>query len=774
MAETLGDAILHLRTDSSKLDAGLADAQDKTESAAAQMQARAQRMGEIGQKLSMAVTLPLAAFGVAAGKAASDAEELQSAFDQTFGTMAGDMNEWAQTTGDAMGRSTQELQRAANMFGIFFNQAAPTKQAAADLSKEFTVLAQDLASFYNVDPGTAMEKLRAGLSGEAEPLRDFGVFLNEAAVGAKAMEMGLAASNKELTEQDKIMARAALIMESTKNAQGDVGRTSGSTANQVRAAKAAFEELQVTVGTKLLPVVTPLISGVATVLNWFSQLPAPVQTGVVAIAALAAVLGPALIGISAIASGMGSVIVAARGFGAAVDVLGLLKNVIPIIGMVGKALLTLAMNPVFLTIAALVAGVYLAWSNWDKIKPIIDGVGAAVSNWWNANVQPILTAVGNKVKELVAIWEQYFGTQLKNVVTMVRALMNVDFKAAWEAMKSIVSTALNAVGRMISAFAPNLARVMAALVQRMVASGREIIAGLASGIREAGEAVWNALKSVVLAGINRIRDFLGIRSPSLLFKEMGGDIADGLAIGIEEGIPTVQAAMGQLAQAVADAAPAWSVDVGGGPMKLPEAPMGSEPAGAPTDENGEQWKEGFRSWFKDGVRAAMDGDLGGFMKDWLSGIADRMFDRALDGLADMLANALGGLFGGGAAGGGGEAAGIANALGTLFSGFFATGGTIPAGTFGIVGEKGPEPVISTPRGALVRPNSSLGSFAASMRPNTPSVQMPVTINAPGADAAALERVRQSLDQLRAEVPSIALGTIQDAGDRRMISTGGWR
>lgn len=774
MAETLGDAILHLRTDDSKLDAGLNAAKGKADDVAAKFEATGARMQEAGKTLSLAVTLPLAAFGVQAGQAASDAEELQSAFNQTFGSMAGNMNAWAVETGDAMGRSTQEMQRAANMFGIFFNQAAPTKAAAADMSKQFSILAQDLASFYNVDPGTAMEKLRAGLSGEAEPLRDFGVFLNEAAVGAKAMELGLAASTKELSEQDKIMARAALIMESTANAQGDVARTSGSTANQVRAAKAAYEELQVTVGTKLLPVVTPLISMVASLLNWFTQLPQPVQTGVVAFAALGAVLGPAMIGIGALVSGMGSVIVAARGFKAAVDIIGLLKNIVPVLGLVGKALLTLAMNPVFLTIAALVAGVYLAWQNWDKIKPIIDAVGNAVSNWWNANVQPILTAVGNKVKELVGIWNDYFGTQLKNVVAMVSALMNGDFRGAWEAMKNIVNTALSTVWKTISAFAPNLARVMAALVQRMITSGREIISGLASGITAAGEAVWNALKSVVLAGINRIRDFLGIRSPSRLFMEMGGDIVEGLALGIENEIPTVRQAMGNLAQAVADAAPSWSVSVDGGPMKLPEGqPAGDSPT-SPDAATGEEWKEGFKNWFKEGVRAALDGDLGGFLKDWLSGIADRMFDKALDNLANFLADALGSLFSSGGAGGGGEAAGLANALGTLFSGFFATGGTIPAGSFGIVGEKGPEPVIATARGAMIRPSTSLGSFAATMRPAAPSVAMPISINAPGADAAALERVRQSLDQLRADLPGLVVSTVQDAGDRRMISNGGWR
>lgn len=130
-----------------------------------------------------------------------------------------------------------------------------------------------------------------------------------------------------------------------------------------------------------------------------------------------------------------------------------------------------------------------------------------------------------------------------------------------------------------------------------------------------------------------------------------------------------------------------------------------------------------------------------------------------------LMDALGG-------GGGGGGGGIASAISSIFAGGFYTGGTIPPGQFGIVGERGPEPVISTPRGALVRPNSSLSG--SMFRPSGANITMPVSINAPGADAAALGRVQASLDQLRADLPGTIVQTVQDAGDRRIISPGGWR
>src|SRR3546814_301605 len=221
---------------------------DLSEKRLAQMERKFSKLGDkisgLGKTLSLGITLPLTAFGIASANAASDAAELQSAFDQTFGAMSDTMNKWAEDTGNALGRSTQEMQKAANTFGIFFNTAV-NPQKAAEMSQIFAQLAQDLGSFYNVDTETAIQKLRSGLSGESEPLRDFGVFLTEANVKAKALEMGLTGVGDELTEQEKILARYQLVLEATKNAQGDVARTSDSTSNQMRRAAAAFEELRV-------------------------------------------------------------------------------------------------------------------------------------------------------------------------------------------------------------------------------------------------------------------------------------------------------------------------------------------------------------------------------------------------------------------------------------------------------------------------------------------------------------------------------------------------
>lgn len=203
-------------------------------------------------------------FGRQSAQAAIDAQEMESAFEVVFGNMATDVRSWAEETGNALGRSTQEIQRAALSFQELFGKALDPAQSA-ELSKQFAVLTQDLASFKNLSNEVAQQKLFSGLVGEAEPLRAVGVFLSENALQARAAAMGLGDFSKELTDQEKIVVRAAEIQAQLAMASGDVERTSGSTANQIKTYNAAVEELQVAIGQRLLPQLTPLVTLLADV-----------------------------------------------------------------------------------------------------------------------------------------------------------------------------------------------------------------------------------------------------------------------------------------------------------------------------------------------------------------------------------------------------------------------------------------------------------------------------------------------------------------------------
>lgn len=405
----------------------------------------------VGAGLSVALTAPLVAFGTASFKAASDAAELDSAFAQTFGKLSAGMDKWAEATGNAMGRSTGEIKDAANTFGIFFNTAMPQDKAAA-MSRTFATLAEDLGSFYNVDTATAIEKLRAGLAGEAEPLRAFGVFLNEAAVKAKAAQMGIVGVNGALTDQQKIAVRAALILEQTQKAQGDVARTSDSTANRVREFQAALRELQVSVGTKLLPMFTPVLSGFTSVFNALASLPAPVQGAIAGFAAFAAAVGPLV----TIGGGLTTV------FG---KMLPLLAKLGPALGIVRTALLALMANPYVLAGAAVITGIYLAWQNWDKIAAIVQRVYIGVKTWLGDKLKPVFDWVKSKVDAVTGafrtMWDKVVGhsyvpDMVDGIATefgrLKAVMVDVAQKATEDVGRSFADVAVRAVDGFAAAF----------------------------------------------------------------------------------------------------------------------------------------------------------------------------------------------------------------------------------------------------------------------------------------------------------------------------------
>jgi len=91
------------------------------------------------------------------------------------------------------------------------------------------------------------------------------------------------------------------------------------------------------------------------------------------------------------------------------------------------------------------------------------------------------------------------------------------------------------------------------LGSKMYSIGKNIMQGLASGITSAPGAVWNALKSVVMGGINKVKNLLGIKSPSRLFMALGGYMAQGMELGITGGGKNTIRAAGRLAAGVAGA-----------------------------------------------------------------------------------------------------------------------------------------------------------------------------------------------------------------------------
>jgi hypothetical protein len=217
-------------------------------------------------KITTAFKVATAAAVVFAGKlaidsikAASDLGETISKVGVLFGDSAKEIEKFADGAAQSLGQTKQQALDAAANFAIFGKSAGLSGVALTEFSTGFVSLAADLASFNNVSQDEAINAIGSALRGEAEPLRKFGVLLDDATLKNAALELGLISTTKNaLTPQQKVLAAQKVIYEQTTAAQGDFARTSGGLANQTKILSAELENTKLVIGEALLPIVLEL------------------------------------------------------------------------------------------------------------------------------------------------------------------------------------------------------------------------------------------------------------------------------------------------------------------------------------------------------------------------------------------------------------------------------------------------------------------------------------------------------------------------------------
>jgi hypothetical protein len=193
--------------------------------------------------------------GVKAVGAASALGEQINKTSVVFGKNSKALQAWATSTATNIGISNQAALEAMGTFGNMLVPMGFARKDAAKMSKRFVTLAADMASFNDAEPSEVLDALRAGLAGETEPLRRFGVFLADARLKQEALNMGIYKGKGPLDALAKAQATYAVILKDTKDAQGDYNRTAGSWPNLLRAIRAQVEDLKAALGKGLLPVV---------------------------------------------------------------------------------------------------------------------------------------------------------------------------------------------------------------------------------------------------------------------------------------------------------------------------------------------------------------------------------------------------------------------------------------------------------------------------------------------------------------------------------------
>lgn len=454
---TLLKLLVALGLDAKNYDEGMDKAKGKAQgtskSIVSSFESIGKKMTSVGTKMTTMVTLPILGAGIAATAMASDLNETISKTNVVFEEQANRILEFGNSAATSLGMSKNEALSATGTFGNLFRSMEIGTSTSADMSLGLVNLGSDLASFNNMNPTEVLDKLRAGISGETEPLKTLGININAATVEAKAMEMGLKGADEELSAAAKAQATYALIMEQTTLAQGDFARTSDGLANSTRIAKAQLADAAATLGQNLIPIALQLVGVLNKVLAVINSLPPGAQQTILVVAAIAAVIGPLLTvlgslftSISAIATFMSGPLVA--GFGAAIA----------------------AAAPVIAIVAALIAIVVVMGITWknnlETIKKVWAWVQGTFGPAWRALGNLLDSVLGLAIRAMSALWEKNLAT-LRSVGTF---------------LSSTFGPILERVGKFLSdTFGPAIEKVN----------------GWLDGMRGAFDGVANAVGSVI-------------------------------------------------------------------------------------------------------------------------------------------------------------------------------------------------------------------------------------------------------------------------------------
>lgn len=256
---------------------------------------------KLGQELTLKVTAPLTGMGALAFKYASDAEETLSKFNAVFGASSDQMRQKFEDLNKTIPATRSELLgMGANIQDLLVPMGlAP--QEAQKMSLDIVKLAGDLASFNNIPVSVALDKIRAGLVGSYEPLLSFGVALNATSINQRAFNLGISDGKRELTASEKAQVAYKAILEGTTAAHGDAAKTADSSANSFKFLKANLEETATAFGKELLPIITPVIKEMTSLLKLLNDLDPSIKQAIVVTGTLAAAAGPLLIVIGSLA-----------------------------------------------------------------------------------------------------------------------------------------------------------------------------------------------------------------------------------------------------------------------------------------------------------------------------------------------------------------------------------------------------------------------------------------------------------------------------------------
>ena len=494
-------------------------------------------LGAIGVAFSVAGA---ASFVKDCVSVASEVEEMQNKFDVVFQGMTDEVEAWAQSYSDAIGRNKNDIKTYLADQQNLLVGFGMTRQEGAELSKQMTTLALDLASFANLDETAAVNNMTKAVMGESEAAKALGAVLN-VDTRARAMQaMGLSGTYEKLDQLTKMQVNYNAILAQSPDAIGDCERSLGSYKSTVVQFQSKLKEIKTLVGQFFMPTFQKVISFGAKGLT-------VLRDGVQKLNDFAAKIGGAekIIGVLGVTIGATLAIVNFQKISNGLKLIGKgLSNVNLKVFAIAAVVLMLAlivqdfiafMNGDNSVIGALFekagidadearATIQKAWSTikdfllsiWGTLQGAAQAIFGALSDWWAENGEAVKETLLGIWKAIVGAAKQIFGA-LSGWWKENGAQVMETFSKLWEGIKQLCETLWNALvsaaqtifgalkafwdtwGSTIIAVFSILWNTLISLIQPFLDFLSAVIDFLANVFTGNWEGAWNAIKDMAAA-----------------------------------------------------------------------------------------------------------------------------------------------------------------------------------------------------------------------------------------------------------------------------------
>lgn len=487
-----------------------------------------------------------AGIGTAVKKIFSDAfangAELQQNLGGTeavFGQYASNIQNTATKAYKNMGLSASDYMATANKMASLFQGSGISQQRSLDLTTQAMQRAADVASVMGIDTEWAMESIAGAAKGNFEMMDNLGVAMNATTLQAYALEKGVNFNWNTASNAEKAELAMKMFMERTTQYAGNFARESESTlSGSIGAMKAAYQDLMgnIALGNDIGPSLNALTQTVSTFLignfvptvaNIISALP---QAFVTLISQLAPAIATGAMNLvmqlgTGITTALPQLLVSANTMMS--QLIMWIQTQMPLILQRGVEIVTNIANGILQNLPQLIlmAGTLITkfWTALQSMQGQILRAGADL-------LVNLVNGIVNNLPQIVSAAAKVIARFVASMASNMPQILQTGIEVIGKLAAGLIRAIPTLVGK-IPQIVTSIQKAFSSIDWGAV--GKNIISGIANGLKNAGGMIIDAAKEAANNALKAAKKALGIESPSTVFRdEVGKMIPPGMAKGI--------------------------------------------------------------------------------------------------------------------------------------------------------------------------------------------------------------------------------------------------